>query len=87
MNKADLIREQYPDSDLILIEGFDDCIMGIVEKFNSLSVLYDLEKVLNKLESQGMDRSDAQDWYDYNMNGAWLGECTPSFFIQLEDDS
>ena len=68
--------------DAMIMDGYDDCILGVVERFgNQNHVLYDLEKVFEKLMSDGMTRDEAQEWYEFNMLGAYVGETTPSFLI------
>ena len=66
--------------DALKMDGFDDCILGIVERFGGVNHLaYDLNKVLEKLVSQGMTPHEAQEWYEFNMLGAYVGETTPCF--------
>ena len=48
------------DPDLMLMDGFDDCILGICESFGGESVVaYDYDKVIASLESQGMTYEEA----------------------------
>ena len=46
---------------LILIDGYDDAIIGICQKFNSVSVLYDKDKIIKKL-AKHMDYDDALEY-------------------------
>jgi hypothetical protein len=40
------------DPDLLLMDGFDDCIIGICESFGSVPVIaYDYERVLANLQA------------------------------------
>ena len=65
---------------LILIDGHDDAIIGICQKFNSVSVLYDKDKIIKKL-AKHMDYYDALEYFDFNIVGAYLGDETPTFLI------
>lgn len=65
---------------LILIDGHDDAIIGICQKFNSVSVLYDKDKIIKKL-AKHMDYDDALEYFDFNIVGAYLGDETPTFLI------
>jgi len=66
--------------DALTMDGYDDCILGVVERFGQQNhVLYDLGAVLNKLIEGGMTREEAMEWYEFNMLGAYVGETTPSF--------
>jgi hypothetical protein len=77
----DRLAEEYPD--LLRMDGFDDAILGVVERIGLQTVCYDLNKVIKILMKQGMDEQDAWDWYQFNMIGAWVGEATPVFLERL----
>ena len=64
------------------IDGFDDCICGIVERFGMDTVLlYHTDTMIEKMVNQdGMEYSDAVEYFDFNIKGAWMGEGTPCFF-------
>lgn len=79
------IMEDLPE-DTILMTGYEDCIAGLVEQFGRpIIVAYDTDKVLKKLESDGMTPDEAVEYMQFNMVGAYLGEGTPCF-ISLADD-
>jgi len=63
------------------IDGFDDCVVGIVERCTQPPILcYDIDKICNKLiKSHGMDASEALEHFDTNIKGAWVGNDTPCF--------
>ena len=72
--------EQIIHTDLLKMDGFDDCIVGICERFGMDAVLaYDREKVLAKLMTDGMTRDEAEEFFEYNQIGAWMGDKTPVF--------
>lgn len=77
----DRLAEEFPD--LMRMDGFDDAILGVVERIGLQTVCYDLKKVIEILMKQGMDEQDAWDWYQFNMLGAWVGEATPVFLERL----
>lgn len=77
----DRLAEEFPD--LMRMDGFDDAILGVVERIGLQTVCYDLNKVIEILMKQGMDEQDAWDWYQFNMLGAWVGEATPVFLERL----
>ena len=64
------------------IDGFDDCICGIVERFGMDSVLlYDTDTMIEKMMTKdNMDYEEAVEYFDFNIKGAWMGEGTPCFF-------
>lgn len=71
------LKEEYPD--VMTMDGYDDAIIGVVERIGLEVVCYDLDKVIEILMKQGMDEDDAWEWYQFNMVGAWVGEKTPVF--------
>lgn len=75
------------DPDLIFMDGFDDCIAGVVSSFGRPDVVcYDLNKVIDKLVSQGMDKEGAWEYFEYNMIGAYVGPTTPCFIVPMDRD-
>jgi hypothetical protein len=70
-----------PDEHKFLtMDGYDDCIAGVVERFGQEPIVcYDKEKVLCRLESDGMDRNEAEEFFYFNQIGAWVGDSTPCF--------
>ena len=74
------------NKELIKMDGYDDCIVGVVERAGQEPILcYDKEKVLCKLESQDMDRDEAEEFFYYNQIGAWMGDSTPCFLSKELD--
>jgi len=69
---------------LLKMDGYDDCIVGIVERFGQDSYfIYDKELVLANLQKNGsMSYEDALEYYEYNQLGAYVGERTPGFLIR-----
>jgi hypothetical protein len=66
--------------DLTVMDGYDDCIVGVVERFGQDPIVcYDKEKVLLQLEKEGMNREEAEEWFYVNQIGAWVGDSTPCF--------
>ena len=71
------------------MNGFDDCIAGVVERINQPNILcYDLDKVLKKLVNEhGMTEEEALEYWSYNQLGAWVGDTTPCFLRPaIEED-
>lgn len=79
------IREDWPE--LLLMDGFDDCIVGIASQFHNTAVAYDEDQVIQKLMDQrGMDKIEAIEYMEYNQKGAWVGESTPIFVKDMRND-
>ena len=70
------------DTPIQTMDGFDDCIVGIVQRFNDTFVVYDREKVLKKLmDRDGMTHEEAVEFWAFNQIGAWVGDGTPGFLV------
>jgi len=78
-SRLEFISENYPDC--LICDGFDDAIMGIVERYGmNPVVLYNKNKCLKTLqEREGMTEEEAIEYYYYNIVGAYMGEHTPCF--------
>jgi hypothetical protein len=86
----DDLCERYGD-DLLKMDGYDDCIVGVCRRFGQEDVLiYDQEKVIQKLMSElkrdGISdeelREEAVEFFEYNQIGAWMGDKTPAFLAR-----
>ena len=73
--------------DALTMDGYDDCVIGVLERFGMEPiVLYDKEKVIQKLMDDGCDSYEgANEYYEYNQLGGWHGDKTPGFLIRLPD--
>ena len=69
------------DVELLCADGFDDCILGIAQRFNDYFVVYDRDRVLETLRTRGMSDEDAIEWFEFNIVGAWVGDSTPAFLM------
>ncbi len=74
---------------LLLADGFDDAFIGIATRFGWTEpvALYDYEKCIRILIEQdgrhGMDRAGAEEYFHFNVLGAWVGDQTPVFVIGM----
>ena len=92
-----MTREEIAEinEEALIIDGFDDAIIGMAERINLGPVVaYDEEKIIDILIAQmELDDTDgmtddeiegekvtmAIEHFEYNIKGAWLGENTPVF--------
>lgn len=82
-SKLDTLTEKFSECDLMKMDGFDDCVEGVVVRFGQEPILcYNQNKVIEKLMSMGMDRQGAEEYFDFNQLGAWVGEKTPCFIFK-----
>lgn len=78
---------EYEFGELLKMDGYDDCAIGLAYRFGHQEVIaYDLNKVLHKLQADGMTYDEAMEFYEYNMIGAYVGDATPIFVMPFEED-
>jgi hypothetical protein len=73
---------------LLKLDGFDDCYLGVGESYGEQPALvYDYEKIIEQLKQDGMSDEEAQEYYDFNILGSYVGEKMPIFLnrIPLDD--
>jgi hypothetical protein len=74
------------DDNIVLFDGYEDALIGFVERFGESPVaVYDKNKCLKILESDGMTPKEAREWFDCNTIGAYTGPQTPVFLTFLKD--
>ena len=61
---------------------YDDAIIGVVERAAGSPVIaYDTQKILSILE-RSMPIDQAQEYFEYNILGAYMGDKTPVYITQ-----
>jgi hypothetical protein len=77
------IEQHAPDEfdDLLIADGFEQAFLGLAFKFsNMLGVAYSRNKCLEILvERDGMSPDEAEEYFQFNVEGAYVGEYTPVF--------
>ena len=60
-------------------DGFDSAIIGVGERNNTDSmIVYDYDKMINVLVTRdSMTHKEAEEYLDFNVIGAWIGDTTP----------
>ena len=60
-------------------EAFDEAILGIAERFGMEPVVcYDRTRCIDIL-ARDMSREEAEEFFEFNTIGAWVGPMTPVF--------
>jgi hypothetical protein len=77
---VDAYAEQIAE-ELLVADGFDDCIIGIGEQFNRTFVVYDRSKVIAALIASGLEPDEAEEHFEFNILGAFVGDATPCFVM------
>lgn len=77
MNRRDEL-EFIAGCELTFLEGreFDVALMGV--SADGVAV-YEVNEILRVLRENGMDHLEAEEWFDFNIAGAHVGEKTPIY--------
>ena len=62
-------------------EDFDPCIVGVGRRFTDTVLIYSTQKIVDMLVAQGSDPEEADEHFEYNIIGGWLGSGTPIFLL------
>jgi hypothetical protein len=78
-SKRQYVMDEYPDEEFLFMEpnDFDAAIIGVTS-FDPV-IVYDIYKIIEILESQGMEYEDALEYFDFNIAGAYMGDKTPIY--------
>lgn len=76
------LREIHPD--ILLADGLDSAFLGIVERHDIKAVaVYSVRRIVEKLMSDGMTDEEAWEWFEFNIEGAYVGDRTPLYLHDL----
>jgi hypothetical protein len=78
---ADVVNEALEANQALLADGFEEALVGYVERFNSGPLaLYDRQHCIRILmDRDGMTEEEADEFLQVNVIGAWVGDKTPAF--------
>jgi hypothetical protein len=65
--------------DVLLADGFDDALVGVVTVAGNEVALYDTAACLAKLINDGMTEEEAMEHFEFNVIGSYVGPKTPAF--------
>ena len=81
MSKSVQIREQLTEEnpEALLADGFDQALIGVARRCGQPSLaVYDRNKCIEIL-AQDMDWHEAEEYFEFNVSGSWMGPNTPIF--------
>jgi hypothetical protein len=77
------IKDFIGDGEALLLEPemFDDAIIGVAERCGQPTIVaYSRERCIEILEREyEMEHDEADEYFEFNIAGGWLGEGTPVF--------
>jgi hypothetical protein len=79
--------EQPHDPDILLADGFEEALIGYGTRFSYGVAVYSTSKCLDILmKRDGMTHEEAMEFFTFNVTGAYVGENTPVFLEDLEEN-
>jgi len=88
-NSNGYVREYLAETneDMLFTEGFDHALIGYGEKGGSNTVaVYDKQLCIEVLINRdNMTVAEANEFFDYNTLGAYMGQNTPIFVTRVQD--
>ena len=87
---SESLRDQLAEEDpeLLFADGFEGAILGLVVRCGMLPVVcYDVAKCLDILVAGGMSYEDADEYFAFNVEGAYVGERTPMWLRMVEAEN
>lgn len=65
--------------DMLFADGFDEALLGLALRSGGLCVAaYDRSRCIDIL-ARDMPREEAEEYFEFNVIGAWVGDNTPIF--------
>lgn len=75
------LAEENPEA--LLLDGFEEAFVGIARRCGQPSLaVYDRATCVSILCKQGLSEEQAEEHFEFNVAGAWVGEHTP-FVIEM----
>jgi hypothetical protein len=74
----DWVDEFYPDTTILIADGFEEAFVGIASQFDKPIAIFDRQKCI-KILMRDMSEDEAYEYFEFNVSGAYVGENTPAF--------
>ena len=80
LSKRDAVIElvDLSGQNALFDEGYDDAIIGVELDYEP-RVVYDQNKIIDILMADGMTDEEAQEFFDFNIAGSYVGKQTPIY--------
>ena len=65
-------------------DGYDDCVIGLAYQHTRPLIVYSKRMVIARL-MEDMSRDEAEEFFQFNIGGAYLGAGTPLFMEDMYD--
>jgi len=85
--KAIDVALEEVEEEVWMPNGYDDAIIGVMERAGGTCpiVAYDREAGIKITMGDSMTREEAEEFFEFNVVGAWMGEGTPCFIKTVDN--
>ena len=87
---SNYLEENYSEfvDDILLADGFEEAFLGVSECYGlKPRACYNSSKCLDILvERDGMTLEEANEYFSFNVVGAYAGEYTPAFVFPFDEE-
>jgi len=73
------------EDEILLADGFNEALIGHAAGMEPRAV-YDYDRCIDVLVEDGMTYEEAMEYFEFNTVGAYVGEQTPVFVRQMDDE-
>lgn len=80
------VDDNFPQQDILIADGFEEAFIGVAEQFNTSIAVFDKQKCIDILMKQDMSFGDAHEYFEYNVQGAYVGKNTPAFLTRFNNE-
>jgi len=84
-NINEWVNKAFPENSFMIPDGFEDAFMGVAIQFNKPIAIIDYDKCLNILLKDGMSYHEAEEYMEFNVIDAYVGENTPAFLFKYKN--
>jgi hypothetical protein len=85
VNLHEYLEENYPGYNIVTPDGFDEAFIGVARQAGGLVVaVYDRDKCIEIL-ARDMGLEDAEEYFAFNTEDAYVGSNTPMFLVRPPD--
>ena len=76
-----MLEEENPEA--LLFDGHESALVGVARRCGQpVLAVYDEELIIQSLIAQGLSAEDAEEFYEFNVAGAWVGPMTPIILVR-----
>jgi hypothetical protein len=85
---TDKIKLEELSENLIVLDGFNSAVLGLVSSFEGPRIVYNLKTILEILQKEGMSREESLEYFNFNILNAHMGPQNPVFLdVELQHSS